>query len=401
MLKDLLIPSDSRIVLMVMDGLGGIKNAQFPQTALDAADCPNLDKLAKEGACGRSIPIDMGITPGSGPAHFALFGYDPLAPENDVGRGAVEVTGVGFDLKDSDIAIRGNFATMNQQGVLTDRRAGRIPHEEGIRICKKLSEQIKEIDGVEIIIMPVREYRFGLVLRGEGLSPEVNETDPQSTGKKPFEPKAQKPEAKRTADITNKFIQLANEVLIDEEKANTVLMRGISKKPDIEDFGDRYNLKPAAVASYPLYKGVAGLCGMKLYETGFSPEEEFNTLKEIWDSDHNFFFVHIKKTDSYGEDGNIEKKTEVIEDVDRHLPILLGLNPEVIIVTGDHSTPCALKNHSWHPVPLLIHSDVCGQDRSEAFTEDECDRGSLSVINAMDVIKLALANAGMLKKHGA
>ncbi len=401
MLKDLLIPSDSRIVLLVMDGVGGIKNDQFPRTALEAANCPNLDKLAQEGACGRTIPIDRGITPGSGPAHFALFGYDPLAPENDVGRGAVEVTGVGFELRDSDIAIRGNFATMNEEGVLTDRRAGRIPHEEGERIVKKLSDQIKEIDGVEIIVMPVREYRFGLVLRGDGLSPEVNETDPQSTGKKPFEPKAQQPEAKRTADITNRFIKLANEVLAGEERANTVLMRGISRKPDIENFGDRYSLNAAAIASYPLYRGVAGLCGMKLYETGFSPEEEFNTLKDKWKSDHNFFFIHIKKTDSHGEDGNIEKKAEVIEDVDRHLPILLGLKPDVIMVTGDHSTPCALKNHSWHPVPFLIHSDICGRDRAAAFTEDECDRGSLGVFNAVDVTKLALANAGMLKKHGA
>jgi 2,3-bisphosphoglycerate-independent phosphoglycerate mutase len=401
MIHDLLRPAGTKIVMLLLDGLGGIRNSRFKATALEAANTPNLDRLAAEGACGRSLPISIGVTPGSGPAHFALFGYDPLSPQNDVGRGAVEVTGVDFDLKKTDVAIRGNFATMNSKGIITDRRAGRIPHEEGVRICKKLNENISEIDGVEIIVMPVREYRFGVVLRGKGLNPDIEETDPQLTGKKPYPPRPRCDEAKYTAEIITKFILLSNEILSDEEKANTVLMRGISKKPDIEPFQDRYNLNPVAIAAYPLYRGVAKLCGMKLVDTGFSPAEEFETLRSIYNDGYNFFFIHIKKTDTYGEDGNIEKKKGVIEDVDSNLPALLDLKPDVLIVTGDHSTPCALKGHSWHPVPFLIHSNICGRDAAKGFSEEECDRGSLGIFPAVSIMELALANAGMLKKYGA
>lgn len=401
MLRNLLWPNEAKIILLLLDGLGGIRNRKFPRTALEAARTPNLDTLARDSLCGRSLPISIGITPGSGPAHFALFGYDPLAPENDVGRGVLEVTGVGFDLDDTDIAIRGNFATIDSSGVLTDRRAGRIPHEECIRICNKVSKRIIEIAGVKVIIMPVREHRFGLVLRGEGLLPDVEETDPQQTGKKPLPPVAFSPGAERTAEIIDKFILRANEVLADEPKANTVLMRGISQKPAVESFQDKYDLNPAAVAPYPLYRGVAKLCGMDLVDTGFTVKEEFETVRSIYNKDYNFFFIHIKKTDSYGEDGKIDGKIKVIEEVDSNLPTLLELKPEVIIVTGDHSTPCAMKSHSWHPVPFLIHSDVCGRDGAGAFNEDECDRGALGVFPANKIIELALANAGKLKKHGA
>lgn len=401
MLKNLLRPNKSKIVLLVMDGLGGIRNAEFPKTALDAARTPNLDSLAARSACGRSLPISIGITPGSGPAHFALFGYDPLAPENDVGRGALEVTGTGYDLEENDVAIRGNFATVDADGVITDRRAGRIPHEECIRLCRKLGGKIDRIDDVEIIIMPVREYRFGLVLRGEGLSPAVDETDPQLTGKKPPAPHARTPEAERTARIIEEFIHRANDVLSGEKRANAVLTRGISRRPAIEPFAKRYGLSAAAIAAYPLYRGVARLCGMDLVDTGFTVKEEFETVAGIYGDRYDFFFIHIKKTDSYGEDGNLVGKIGVIEEVDAGLPALLDLEPDVLIVTGDHSTPCALKSHSWHPVPLLLHSRHCGIDGVTAFTEADCDRGSLGIMPANEIITLALANAERLKKHGA
>ncbi|MCK4538660.1 MAG: 2,3-bisphosphoglycerate-independent phosphoglycerate mutase [Candidatus Krumholzibacteria bacterium] len=401
MFRRLVTDNSSRIIFLVLDGLGGIRNDEFPMTALEAASTPNLDALAASAACGRSLPISIGVTPGSGPAHFALFGYDPLAPENDAGRGVVEVTGVGFDLHDDDVAVRGNFATIDEHGILTDRRAGRIPHEEGIRICGKLSDNIREIDGVKILVMPVREYRFGLVLRGDGLSPEVNETDPQKTGLKPLRPEAMNPAAGKTADILDKFIKKATEVLADEPAARTTLLRGISKKPSIEPFNSRYGLNGAAIAAYPLYRGVARLCGMELIDTGFSPAEEFETVRSAWDGGHDFFFIHIKKTDSYGEDGNIEGKRKVIEEVDAALPILLGLKPDVIVVTGDHSTPCAMKAHSWHPVPFLIGSDTCGRDDVDSFSEAACDRGSLGVFPASSMMELILANAGRLKKYGA
>jgi 2,3-bisphosphoglycerate-independent phosphoglycerate mutase len=402
MLRHLIRANDSKIILLIMDGLGGIRAPGFPKTALEAASTPNLDALVSEGICGRSLPIARGITPGSGPAHFALFGYDPLAPENDAGRGVVEVTGVGYDLLPGDVAIRGNFATVDADGILTDRRAGRIPHEEGERICAKLQAAIKEIDGVEVIVMPVREYRFGVVLRGGGLDPRVDETDPQVTGKKPLPPVALEPAAEGTAGLIAKFIKLAGEVLADEEKANAVLMRGISSRPEIEPFSERYGLNGAAVAAYPLYRGVARLCGMELFDTGFSPEEEFETAAEIFRKGvHDFIFIHVKKTDSYGEDGNLEGKKGVIESVDAALPILTGLEPDVLIVTGDHSTPCAMKSHSWHPVPLVLKSEFCGTDDTSAFSEAQCDRGALGIFPAVDIMTLALANAGRLKKHGA
>ncbi len=402
MLRHLISTNDSKIILLVLDGLGGIRTPSLPRTALDEAKTPNLDALAAGGICGRSLPIARGITPGSGPAHFALFGYDPLAPENDAGRGVVEVTGVGYDLLPGDVAIRGNFATVDADGVLTDRRAGRIPHEEGTRICAKLGERIKEIDGVEIIVMPVREYRFGVVLRGEGLSPEVEETDPQVTGKKPLPPVAMTPGAGRTASIIARFIEMAGEVLADEEKANAVLMRGISSRPVIEPFSERYKLSGAAVAAYPLYRGVARLCGMELVETGFSVKEEFETAAEVFRrGNHDFIFIHIKKTDSYGEDGNLEGKKGIIEEVDANLSVLLDLEPAVLIVTGDHSTPCAMKSHSWHPVPFVLKSEFCGIDEAAAFSEAECDRGGLGIFPAVEIMTLAMANAGRLKKHGA
>lgn len=401
MLKNLLRPNGTKIVLLVMDGLGGIRNDDFPKTALETARTPNMDRLAAGGLCGRSMPISLGVTPGSGPAHLALFGYDPLAPENDIGRGVTEVTGVGFDLEEQDIAIRGNFATADGDGLLTDRRAGRLPHEECVRICAKLQEEIREIDGVEIIIMPVREYRFGVVLRGKGLSPEVGETDPQLTGKKPLPPVPIAPKAERTAKVISEFVRSTGRLLAGEAKANTVLMRGISRKPHLESFTERYGLRAAAIASYPLYRGVARLCGMDIVETGYSVKEEFDTLESVYGGDYDFFFLHIKKTDSYGEDGNIEAKAGVIEEVDSEIPRLLALGPDVLVITGDHSTPCAMKGHSWHPVPLLVSSAVCGRDAAARFDEIECDGGGLGIFPAAKIMALALANAGRLKKHGA
>ena len=401
MLHHLLRRNESKIVFLIMDGLGDIRSRDFPKTALEAARKPNLDALAREGLCGRSLPISCGVTPGSGPAHFALFGYDPLAPENDVGRGVLEVLGAGYELEKDDIAIRGNFATVDAQGILTDRRAGRIPHEECIRLCAKLQDEIREIDGVKIVIMPVREYRFGVVLSGIRLSPEVEETDPQLTGKAPLPPVARTSDAKRTAETIAKLVARCEALLAGEKKANAVLMRGISRRPRIETLQERTMLTPAAIAAYPLYRGVAKLCGMDLIDTGFSIREEFETLRSVYGRGYDFFFIHIKKTDSFGEDGNLEGKVKVIEEVDANLSVVLDCKPDVIVVTGDHSTPCTLKGHSWHPVPFLIHSRSCGADNAQAFTESECDRGGLGVFPARTIMELALANAGKLKKHGA
>ena len=405
-LKPLLEKNDSKILLVVLDGLGGLPVDESGKTELELANTPNLDKLAYRSACGMHIPVDYGITPGSGPGHLALFGYDPTKYE--IGRGILEALGLGMEVTERDIAIRGNFATVRYEGdtpIIVDRRAGRIPTEENQRIVKKITERIKEIDGVKVEIKSGREHRVAIVLRfPEPLPPgsdRVNDTDPQQTGVPPLEAKGENPNAQRVAEIINELSRRIAEIIKDEPKANYLLFRGVAQKPDIEPFEDRYGLKAAAIAVYPMYKGLAKLVGMKEENPqGETIADEIETLKRVW-NDYDFFFFHVKKTDSYGEDGNVEGKVRVLEEFDRELPKILELKPDVLIITGDHSTPCVMKGHSWHPVPLLIHSKYVLGQTSCGFSERECLRGELGIIPGHKIMQLALAHAGRLKKYGA
>ncbi len=405
-LKPLLEKNDSKILLVVLDGLGGLPVDESGKTELELANTPNLDKLAYRSACGMHIPVDYGITPGSGPGHLALFGYDPTKYE--IGRGILEALGLGMEVTERDIAIRGNFATVRYEGdtpIIVDRRAGRIPTEENRRIVKKIAEQIKEIDGVKVEIKSGREHRVAIVLRfPEPLPPgsdRVNDTDPQQTGVPPLEAKGENPNAQRVAEIINKLSKAIAEIIKDEPKANYLLFRGVAQKPDIEPFEERYGLKAAAIAVYPMYKGLAKLVGMKEENPqGETIADEIDTLKRVW-NDYDFFFLHVKKTDSYGEDGNVEGKVRVLEEFDRELPKILELKPDVLIITGDHSTPCVVKGHSWHPVPLLIHSKYVLGQTSCGFSERKCLCGELGIIPGHKIMQLALAHAGRLKKYGA
>lgn len=390
--------NDSKIILLVMDGLGGLPREPGGKTELETADTPNLDKIAAEGICGLHVPVSQGVTPGSGPAHLGIFGYDPV--KYDVGRGVLSALGTGHDLAPGEVAARGNFCTVDENGLVTDRRAGRIPTEKTAELCDMIRENVT-LDGADYRISPVKDYRFLLILSGDDLSDDLPDTDPQQTGKKPLEPRAGSPGAERTASLVKQFIDKAREVIKDEHPANMMLMRGFSMKPDWPDFEKLYGIRSACVATYPMYRGVSRLVGMEVLETGSSFEDEIETVKKHW-NDYDFFFVHVKPTDSAGEDGDFERKVGVIEDTDKLIPKLTELNPDVLVVTGDHSTPAVLASHSWHPVPLVIHSKYCRPDGAQKFGESDCLLGGLGPrLPAIDIMPIAMANALRFDKYGA
>ena len=396
-ISKLVKPADTKIVMLVLDGLGGHPNQENGPTELEKAYTPNLDNLAKKSICGLQTPVDSGITPGSGPGHLGIFGFDPK--KYQIGRGTLEALGIDFDLKPGDIAARGNFCTIDKNGNITDRRAGRISTEKNQEICKLLCEHIN-IPGVKVFVETVKEHRLLIVLRGEGLKGNLIDTDPQRIGVKPLEPKGGHG-SEKTVEIVKNFLKQTKDILSNHHPANMVLLRGFSEKPNWPIFPDVFGLKSAAISCYPMYRGVARLLGMTLLETGQTVEDEFKTLEKNWDN-YDFFFLHVKKTDSYGEDGNFDSKVKAIEEVDLLIPKLMNLNPDVVIVTGDHSTPSVLKSHSWHPVPLLIYSKQCRPDRVEKFGERDCITGGLGPrLPAVDILPIAMANALRLEKFGA
>jgi 2,3-bisphosphoglycerate-independent phosphoglycerate mutase len=394
--RELHIKNDSKIVFYVADGLGGLPQEPGGLTELETAKTPHLDALAKRGISGGSIPILPGISPGSGPGHMALFGYDPI--EHLIGRGALEATGVGFQLEEGDVAIRCNFCTVDAQGNIIDRRAGRIPSDQSTPLVKKLRDV--SIPGIKLFVEPVKEYRFVVVLRGEGLGGNVRDTDPQRTGVPPLEPVAVDAASKKTAQVCAEFVRQAREILADQPKANCCTLRGVSPKPHLPSYEEVYGLRAAAIAVYPMYKGLARLAGMDLVGNPQSLDEEMDVLEENW-AKYDFFFVHFKYTDSTGEDGNFAAKVKRTEEYDAAVPRITALEPDVLVVTGDHSTPAMLKSHSWHPVPTMLVAKNCRTDACQKFGETECLRGGLGLFEAKYLMLLALANAGRLAKYGA
>ncbi len=399
LMRQLTRDKGGRIVLLVMDGLGGLPATPGGQTELEAAATPNMDRLAREGSLGLAAPIGYGITPGSGPAHLALFGYDPLTYA--IGRGVLEAFGIGMKVGAADVAVRGNFCSLDQAGLITDRRAGRIPTEKGEELCRLLS--VIQVPGVEAEIRAVKEYRFALVLRGAGLCPDLADTDPQEVGTAPLPVKARSSEARHTADLVRAWVDQARPMLKHHHPANGFTLRGFSSDPGLPQFSDIYRLNAACVAVYPMYKGVSQLVGMDILPSSAhdTPGDEFGRVADAWDQ-YDFFFVHIKYTDSRGEDGNFDAKAAVIEEVDAALPGLLELAPDVLIITGDHSTPSTLRSHSWHPVPTLLWAPATHRpDPGDAFGETECLRGGLGIFPTTELMPLALAHALRLNKYGA
>jgi 2,3-bisphosphoglycerate-independent phosphoglycerate mutase len=398
LMRELSVETESKIVLLVVDGLGGLPMEPGGQTELEAANTPNLDALAARSDLGLSRPVAAGVSPGSGPGHLGLFGYDPL--HFQVGRGVLSALGVGFDLQKSDLAARINFATLDDSGTISDRRAGRIPSEKGEELVRLLNENM-QLDGAEVSIVHEKEYRAVAIFRGEGLSGELYDTDPQRVGLEPLSvrPIDGSSEAQRSADVANSFVEKANEILADQHPANTVLLRGFGMHPALPSFEEAYKLDAAAIASYPMYKGLARLAGMQLLKEGAGIAGEFETLKQSWDA-HDFFFVHIKPTDAAGEDGDFDRKASVIEEVDAQIPGLLELGPDALAITGDHATPAKMKSHSWHGVPVLVNSPYT-LPTADRFGERPCAGGTLGVIPAEEIMGYLMGHALKLNRYGA
>jgi len=396
-IRPLLKSAETKVLLLVLDGLGGLPLEKGGSTALEAAATPHLDDLASRGLCGLHRPIGPGITPGSGPAHLGLFGYDPV--KYQVGRGVLAALGIDFDLKPRDVAARGNFCTVDENGLVQDRRAGRISTDKNRELCSLLEKMT--LPGVELFVKTVKEHRFLLVLRGENLTGQIGDTDPQNVNRKPLEPEPRSPDGARAAAMISKFVEQAAGILKDHSPANMVLLRGFSQRPEWPLFDEVFGMKAAAIAAYPMYLGLAKLVGMNTLPSVRSMDDALAGLKSNWPN-YDFFYVHVKGPDSAGEDGDFHRRIRLIEEVDGYVPKIMELDPDVMIVTGDHSTPAVLKSHSWHPVPVVLWSRQCRPDCVERFGERACLSGGLGpYIPAVDLMPLALANALRLDKFGA
>lgn len=392
---ELAVQTDTKIVLFVIDGLGGLP--RNGRTELETAAAPNLDRLAARSSCGLTDPVLMGVTPGSGPAHLALFGYDPL--RHRLGRGILEALGSDVEVREGDLVARGNFATL-KDGLIADRRAGRIPTSECERICAKINAARAGMSNPEITLFAGKEHRFVARFRAPGLSDALTDADPQKDGKPRVPASALDAASEKAASIVNTFLDEILGILKDEPAANAALLRGFSVQPTIPTMADLFKLRPAAIANYPMYKGLARLIGMHVYKVGPEPEDLFSALEARW-KDHDFFYVHFKKTDAAGEDGNFEAKVRAIEEADRFLPRIEALKPDVLVVTADHSTPALMRGHSFHPNPFLLAAPTALPDDVVAFSERACAKGILGRFPSLRAMPLILGHAGKLKKYGA
>ncbi len=389
-------PADSRVVLCVLDGLGGLAPPETERSELEQADTPNLDRLTETSDVGLTTPVGVGITPGSGPGHLSLFGYDPY--RFDIGRGVLEAVGIDFELGPDDVAARGNFCTLDADGNISDRRAGRIASELSAAIVERLRSV--ELEGAEVLIEPVREHRFVLVLRAPGLGENVSTTDPQREGVPPVPARGEDPAGERTAVLVNEFVAKAGDVLADEEAANGLTLRGFATYPSLPQIEDVWGLRAAALAVYPMYRGLAKLAGMRALACPGGMEEQLAVARERWD-EFDYFFIHYKTTDAAGEDGDFPAKVRALEEFDTYLPGLTDLGADVLMIAGDHSTPALMAAHSWHPVPFLLNSPFTRGGTVQHFTERECLGGSLGIFPAVEAMPLAMAHAGRLQKYGA
>jgi 2,3-bisphosphoglycerate-independent phosphoglycerate mutase len=398
----LLVKTHAKLALVVLDGLGDLATGGPDSwTPLEAARTPNLDALTRNAAQGRMLPVAPGITPGSGPGHLALFGYDPL--EYQVGRGVIEALGLGLDLKPGDVCARANFCTLNPKGIVTDRRAGRLATELCEELCALLAKQVKKIGDTQVLIKAGKGHRFVVIFRGKGLEGPLTDADPNREGAPiptvaPSDPKSVR--QKKTAKLIAEFYKAALPILARKKPANGFLLRGIAHQPAIPSFEERYGLKAACIAVYPMYKGLAQLVGMTKLEGAQSLSEQFQRYLAEYDH-YDYFFIHYKYTDMHGEDGNFDAKRQAIEDFDAALPILLEKKPDVLAITGDHSTPCVVKGHSWHPQPVLLTSAYSGSDKLDRFTETGANLGSLGLFEAKFLMRLMQANGRMFDKFGA
>jgi 2,3-bisphosphoglycerate-independent phosphoglycerate mutase len=397
LLQGLIAPAQTKIAMIIMDGLGGMPLEPGGKTELETARTPNLDRLAAQSVLGLTVPVGHGITPGSGPGHLAIFGYDPI--QYEIGRGALEALGVDFDLGPNDVAARGNFCSVDEAGVLMDRRAAHIPTGVNAELVELL--RTIRIDGLEFYVKTIKEHRFAFVMRGPGLGDALTDTDPLKTGVPPQPVRALKPEAEKAARLVNQFVEQAQRLLADKHPANMILLRGFARLPSLPTYQELFGLRAAAIAVNGMYRGVARLAGMTVLNVdGATLGDEFSALERNWQG-YDFFYLHVKETDTAGQDGDFACKVRVIEEVDGLLPRLTALCPDVVVVTGDHSTPAVLEAHSWHPVPILLYGKHVRPDGIAEFGERACARGSLGLLPAKNVMPIALANAQRMAKFGA
>jgi 2,3-bisphosphoglycerate-independent phosphoglycerate mutase len=397
--ESLIQKGEGTIIYLILDGLGGLPDSNKGGTELQVARTPNLDLLAKRSSCGLLEMVGPGITPGSGPGHLALFGYEPL--KYNLGRGILSALGIDFSLKKGDVAARVNFATADENGRILDRRAGRIDTGTNQRLCKKIRDGLNlEFDG-DFFFETVSEHRALLVLRGPHLEGNLGDTDPQKTGTVPLELRALSEEAEKTAQTVRSFIDQVGNILSDEERANMILLRGFDQYEPLPSLEKRFGLRGICIADYPMYRGISRLLGMEVTAPPDGAEESFRTLTAVYGENHDYYFLHLKKTDSTGEDADFDRKVEAIEMIDQYIPQVMELQPNVLVVTGDHSTPALMGVHSWHPVPVIIHSQWARVDDVDAFDEYSCLRGSLGLRPGIHLMGLALAHAKRLKKFGA
>jgi len=394
-LHDIVDSTPSKVVMIVVDGLGGAPSPETGLSELETAKLPNLDMLARESSVGLTIPVAPGVAPGSGPGHLSLFGYNPL--KYFIGRGVLEALGIGVSMGKDDVAARGNFCLLDKEGLLVDRRAGRISSQESFPLVEVLDEI--EVDGVELSVFPVKDYRFVFLMKGKGLSDKLTETDPQRIGVAPLEVEALGEKAEKTRDLANSFLLQARRRLMGQERANMLLLRGFSRVPTFPSFNDSYKLNAAAIAAYPMYRGLANVVGMNVINCGVEFEDEIESLNTNYNN-HDFFYVHYKPADAEGEDGNFEGKVRALEELDVMIPRILDLNPDVLVVAGDHATPSILAAHSWHYVPVLIRSKYTLGDGVESFSERAFSQGSLGTFQAEHLMLQALSHAGKLSKYG-
>lgn len=398
LIDELCVETESKIVFLILDGLGGLQMGEHPVTELEAANTPNMDKLVAGNTCGALIPVEPGVTPGSGPGHFGLFGYDPV--DANIGRGVLSAAGLEFELTERDVAARVNLATLDADGNIKDRRAGRIATEENERICEKLRKHIHLSDGVEFFLKTEKEHRALFVLRGDGLGGDLEDTDPQQVGVPTLDPKGADAASEKTAKYVQDFLQQARKVLSDEPQANFLMLRGFAKHRRYKTLNERFKLKTYAIANYPMYRGISRLVGMEIAPVSQNLSTQIDELERTWDK-YTFFFMHVKTTDATGEDGNYAGKVKAIEDVDALVPRILARKPDVLVITGDHSTPSAMRSHSWHPIPILLAAKNVRRDRVMAFNENNCLQGGLGIFQSQHLMNYALAHAGKLIKFGA
>jgi len=400
-----------KYLLIICDGMGDLPIAELGnKTPLEAASTPNLDRLAQNGKLGLMYVLGKGIRPNSDEAHLVLLGYD--LEKDYPGRGPIEAAGVGIVLQEGDVAIRANLATIDQDLHVIDRRAGRI---------KDCSAFIKDLDGMEIdevkfVLKPGTGYRVALVMRGKGLSDQITNSDVHyATEDKIVEhweglpvnvikPLDDSVEAKFTAEVLQRFLERAHEVLEKnphngkrqenrEVKGNYLLTRGPGYFKQLQSFKEKWGKTACCIAGAGLYKGLGVMAGMDLIEvSGATGMPDTNVGAKIQAAreqlkNYDFVFVHIKPTDIFSEDGNWQGKREFIEKIDLAIDFLEETGT-VICVTADHSTPCILKDHSADPVPLLINRPGEFGDGIEKFSEPFCAKGSLGAIEGKDLMKL-------------